>query len=123
MEFRGFTYGYDGVKGDYRSEGAIKSQKLLFETGVNWICLATVCYQKDAHSRKIEFDFGKSNTDRDIMAVVEHAHKNNVKVCLKPMVNCKDGVWRAYINFADSDFAGADPYWDEWFKSYGDYMK
>ncbi len=123
MEIKGFTYGYDGKRGDYRTEGAIKSQKLLFETGVNWVCLAFSCCQETAHSTKIDFDFARSCSDRDIMAAVEHAHANNVKVCLKPMVNCKDGVWRAYINFADSDFAGKDIYWDKWFQSYGDYMK
>lgn len=123
MEMKGFTYGYDAKRGDLRSEGSIKSQELLYETGVNWICLPVVCQQETAHSTKIEFDFERTVSDRDIMATVERAHKNNIKICLKPMVNCKDGVWRAYINFADSDFQGKDPYWDKWFKSYGDYMK
>ncbi|MBP3609243.1 MAG: glycosyl hydrolase family 53 [Lachnospiraceae bacterium] len=123
MDIKGFTYGYCANRGEYRSEAGIKSQMLLYQTGVNWMCLAVACYQETAHSTSIEFDFGRSCSDRDIMAAVELAHKNNVKVCLKPMVNCRDGVWRAYINFADSDFAGDDIYWDKWFKSYGDYMK
>ena len=123
MEMKGFTYGYDAKRGDFRTEGAIKSQELLYDTGVNWVCLAIANYQETAHSTKIEFDFERSCSDRDIMAAVERAHSHGVKVCLKPMVNCRDGVWRAYINFADSDFSGKDPYWDKWFKSYGDYMK
>ncbi|MBQ8638201.1 MAG: glycosyl hydrolase family 53 [Lachnospiraceae bacterium] len=123
MEIKGFTYGYDGTRGDFRSEGGIRSQELLYQTGVNWICLAVVFNQETAHSTSIEFDFANSITDRDIIAAVERAHQNGVKVCLKPMVNCKDGVWRAYINFADADFDGNDLYWDKWFKSYGDYMK
>ncbi|MBQ7775674.1 MAG: glycosyl hydrolase family 53 [Lachnospiraceae bacterium] len=123
MEIKGFTYGYDAKRGDFRTEGGIKSQELLYQTGINWVCLTVVCQQETAHSTNIEFDFGRTCSDRDIMAAVERAHNNNIKVCLKPMVNCKDGVWRAYINFADSDFAGKDPYWDKWFKSYGDYMK
>ena len=123
MEFKGYTYGYDGRRGSYRSEEGKKSRELLFETGINWMCLAVGMTQATAHSTKIEFDFGRSITDRDIIAAVEHAHKNNIKVCLKPMVNCRDGVWRAYINFADSDFEGKDPYWDAWFESYGNFMK
>ena len=122
MEMKGFTYGYDGKRGDFRSEGGIKSQELLYQTGVNWVCLAVQNKQETAHSTTIEFDYGKSCSDRDIMAAVERAHSHGVKVCLKPMVNCKDGVWRAYINFADSDFNGQDIYWDKWFKSYNDYM-
>ncbi|MBQ7955761.1 MAG: glycosyl hydrolase family 53 [Lachnospiraceae bacterium] len=123
MEIKGFTYGYDAKRGDLRSKEGIKSQELLYQTGVNWICLPVVCEQETAHSTEISFDFGRTCSDRDIMATVQRAHNNNIKVCLKPMVNCKDGVWRAYINFADSDFEGKDPYWDKWFKNYGDFMK
>ena len=123
MEFKGYTYGFMAKRGDYRSEEGIKSQELLYQTGINWMCLAVELTQETAHSTKIEFDFGKSSSDRDIMAAVERAHNKGIKVCLKPMVNCRDGVWRAYINFADSDFAGKDPYWDKWFESYGNFMK
>ena len=123
MEFKGYTYGFMAKRGQYRSEEGIKSQELLYQTGINWMCLAVMLTQETAHSTKIEFDFGSSSSDRDIMAAVERAHKNGIKVCLKPMVNCRDGVWRAYINFADSDFAGRDIYWDKWFESYGNFMK
>lgn len=123
MEFKGYTYGFMAKRGQYRSEEGIKSQELLYQTGINWMCLAVELTQETAHSTKIEFDFGSSSSDRDIMAAVERAHNNGIKVCLKPMVNCRDGVWRAYINFADSDFAGKDPYWDKWFESYGNFMK
>ena len=123
MEFKGYTYGHGAKRGQYRSEEGIKSQELLYQTGINWMCLAVSLTQETAHSTKIEFDFGSSSSDRDIIAAVERAHSNGIKVCLKPMVNCRDGVWRAYINFADSDFAGKDPYWDKWFESYGNFMK
>ena len=123
MEFKGYTYGFSAKRGMYRAEEGIRSQELLYQTGINWMCLAPCVTQETAHSTKIEFDFGRSCSDRDIMAAAERAHKNNIKVCLKPMLNCRDGVWRAYINFADSDFEGKDLYWDAWFKSYGDFMK
>lgn len=123
MEFKGYTYGYTAKHGDYRSKEGILSQELLFETGINWMCLAVALTQETAHSLTIDFDFENSSSDRDIMAAVERAHKNNIKVCLKPMVNCRDGVWRALINFADSDFEGNDIYWDKWFESYGSFMK
>lgn len=121
MEFKGFTYGFDGQHGEYRSPAGIKSQKLLFETGVNWICLAFYMLQDTAVSTSIGYDYGNSVTDRDIMAAVKHAHDNNIKVCLKPMVNCKDGTWRARINFPDlGEFDGSDDdiYWNKWFEAY-----
>jgi len=123
MEFKGFTYGFYANRGEYRSEEGIKSQELLYRTGINWMCLAVVCHQETAHSTEITFDFATSSSDRDIMAAVERAHKNNIKVCLKPMVNCRDEVWRAYINFADNGPMGNDLYWDKWFQSYGNFMK
>lgn len=122
MEIKGYTYGFYGKRGQYRSPEGIKSQELMYDTGINWMCLAVVTHQETAHSTDILFEFERSASDRDIMAAVERAHKKGVKVCLKPMVNCKDGVWRAHINFADGDENGQDIYWDKWFKSYGDYM-
>lgn len=123
MDIKGFTYGFDAKSGEMSSKRAARSQELLFETGVNWICLPVVCYQETAHSFNIEFDFERTASDRDLLGVIKRAHENGIKVCLKPMVNCRDGVWRAYINFADSDYAGRDIYWDKWFSSYGSFMK
>lgn len=122
MEFKGYTYGYDGNHGDYRSEGGRDAQRLLFETGANWVCLAVVVNQTNAVSTDIHFDFGQTPTDRDIMAMVKNAHDNSVKVCLKPMVNCLDGTWRARIAFPDMGEGEEDIYWNKWFKSYSDFM-
>lgn len=42
----------------------------------------------------------------------------NMKVCLKPVVNSRDGIWRGLIRFPDSlGDIGVD-YWKEWFQSY-----
>ncbi|MCR5250655.1 MAG: glycosyl hydrolase family 53 [Lachnospiraceae bacterium] len=123
MEIRGFTYGYDGRDGTYRSEAAVRSRACLYETGVNWICLAPVLEQDDIFSRTIRFRFGQNVSDRDLMAVIEEAHARGVKVCLKPVLNSADGIWRARITFPDSDMWGKDAYWDEWFDSYGAFMR
>ena len=124
MEFKGYTYGFDGKHGQYRSEEGIKSQKLLFETGVNWMCLAFFNLQETASSYDIGFNYGKSVTDRDIIAAVKHAHDNNVKVCLKPMVNCADEIWRARISFPEVGATSMeeDIYWKKWFDNYDTYI-
>lgn len=123
MEIKGFTYGYDGKRGDYRSERGIRSRELLFETGVNWMCLAFCIRQKNVFSTDISFDFARSCSDRDIVAAIAHAHENGIKVCLKPILNCDDGMWRANICFPDTEMGGRDVYWDKWFESYGNFMK
>ncbi|SFB99706.1 glycoside hydrolase family 113 [Butyrivibrio sp. YAB3001] len=122
MEIKGFTYGYDGRDGVYRSDEGMLSQKRLFENGVNWICLSFTVEQDSVFSRDIRFRFGQDVNDRDLMAVIDNAHKNNVKVCLKPILNLGDGIWRARITFPDSDQWGKDQYWDDWFASYESFI-
>lgn len=123
MEIKGFTYGFYGKRGQYRSEEGYRSRELMFQTGINWMCLAVTIVQKQVHSTEIRFDFAWNSSDRDIMAAVRHAHENGIKVCMKPILNCEDGVWRAYIDFPDEDMEGRAAYWDAWFESYGNFMK
>lgn len=122
MEIKGYTYGYLGKEGDYQTPLAIQSRQLLFETGVNWICLAFAADQKTFSSTEILYHTKNQPSDEDLLAVIKHAHDTHVKVCLKPMVNCQDYVWRAYINFPDEDMRGNDPYWTKWFASYQAYL-
>lgn len=118
----GYTYGYMANRGDYRTPQGIKSQKLLYELNNNWVCLAVANYQKTYCSTDIYSDFLKTPSDRDIQSFVEYAHKNNVKVCLKPMLNCEDNMWRAFINFPDLNMNETNIYWQKWFDSYKHYI-
>ncbi len=118
MEIKGYTYGYGGRPGDYRSEAGVKSQELMYELGLNWVCLAVAVAQDNYHSTKMYYDYANNASDFDVYAAIKRAHDHNVKVCLKPMVNCRDGIWRAQIDFPDEDMHGRDVYWSEWFKNY-----
>lgn len=60
-------------------------------------------------------------TDEEIYWGIEEAHQLGLKVCLKPVVNCADGTWRAHINFLSPDVPG-EPTWSDWFKSYENYL-
>lgn len=122
MEFKGYTYGFYAKRGQLRSEAGYRSREALFATGTDYMCLAVVVEQKTVFSTDISFDFSWNSSDRDIMAAISHAHDNGVKVCLKPMINCSDGVWRARIDFPDSDMLDRDVYWEKWFKSYSDFL-
>lgn len=122
MEIKGFTYGYSGKRGMYRTPEGIKAQDLLYGIGVNYVCLAFTINIKDAHSTDICFKYGESVSDLDIIKAVKHAHDNGIKVCLKPMINCDDGTWRARISFPTLGEGDEDIYWNEWFKNYTDFM-
>ncbi len=118
MWMKGFTYGWRCRRGMYRTEKAVRSRELLYDLGINWMCLAFSVTQKSFSSTEILFDYRYTVTDKDITAAIRHAHDKGVKVCLKPVINCADGMWRAFIDFPDSDMMGKDRYWDQWFESY-----
>lgn len=122
MEIKGFTYGYFAKKGLYNSPDGIYSQNALMDTGINWVCLAVPVNQKSFCSTEILFDFRHNVPDLEIIQTINRFHEKNIKVCLKPMVNCDDGVWRALINFPDETMFNQDSYWSRWFDYYSAFL-
>lgn len=118
----GYTYGYMANRGEYRSPLGIASQNKMYELGLNWVCLAVANYQKTFYSTQIYPDYMATPTDRDIAFFVDNAHKRGVKVCLKPMLNSEDNMWRAHIGFPDLNMSDMDIYWRRWFESYTNYI-
>ncbi len=115
---KGMTYGWNTKRGAYRTEEAVDSMKKLKETGSEWIALSFFALQDTYHSTKVDFDYGHTMTDRDIIFAVEQAKQLGIKVCLKPVVNCRDGIWRARIGFPEE----ATDDWENWFKSYTNFL-
>lgn len=60
-------------------------------------------------------------TDEELRSMIAYAVDLGLRVILKPMVNCRDGSWRAWINFFDNEVP-CEPKWSRWFDSYMDYM-
>lgn len=116
----GMTWGWPGPRGSW-SEGE-KSMATLATLGVNWVTLAFAVEQSTAQSTEIPFEGPEAMTDDEIRLATSWARAHDLKICLKPMVNCSDGTWRAYIGFLDPAVPG-EPSWDEWFSSYRAYMR
>ena len=115
---KGYTYGFDGKRGDFQKAAAVESLKKLRETGTEWLCLAFYVHQEKYSSTEIFFDYRESPTDKDLIFTINKAHELGFKVCLKPVINSRDQVWRAEINFPDHDDTGPDRYWNKWFSFY-----
>ncbi|MFA9458192.1 glycosyl hydrolase family 53 [Halalkalibacter sp. AB-rgal2] len=115
---KGMTYGWNTTRGAYRTAEAVESMKKLKETGSEWIALSFFTYQETFSSTDIIFDYGFTMTDRDIEFAVRQAKELGLKVCLKPVVNSRDGLWRARIGFPKD----ADAYWEKWFVSYTNFL-
>lgn len=118
MNIKGFTYGYHALKGLYDSEEGRYSQDALMDTGINWVCLAFPINQRTYASTEILFDYRKNVPDLELLTTIGRFHDRGVKVCLKPMINSDDGIWRALINFPDQTMMEEDTYWAKWFASY-----
>ena len=117
MFIKGFTYGFDGRRGAYQTEEAALSIERLGALGGDWAALAFVIRQDHYYSTSIRPDYRYTVTDKDVTTAVNRLHAQGLKVCMKPMVNCADGVWRAHIGFPEKDW-GEQNEWKEWFDNY-----
>ena len=118
---KGMTFGWGARRGDYRSPATRDSLIALRATGAEWIALSFWTWQDTVWSTRIAFDYGYTVTDGDIEHVIHTARELGFKVCLKPVVNSRDGLWRGSIRFPDDSDAKTD-YWRDWFRSYGDFI-
>lgn len=118
---KGMTWGWGGRRNDYRTQEAADSMKKLREMGCEWVALSFWTWQDSVHSTAIPFDYGYTVTDRDLTSAVQEAKRLGLKVCLKPVVNSRDGIWRAHIGFPEEESA-SHPYWDQWFASYTNFL-
>ncbi|NGZ75331.1 glycoside hydrolase family 113 [Saccharibacillus alkalitolerans] len=118
----GMTWGFMGIRGSWGNDEARRSMREMAETtGADWIAIAFSALQDTAHSTEVRFREEPTVTDEEVRWAVAEAKSLGLKVCLKPIVNCADGTWRAHINFFDKDVP-CEPKWSDWFASYGRFM-
>lgn len=128
MKIKGYTYGWDSRKGMLGTEKSEESIKAMAAMGCNWAALAFAVRQERFSSPRFGFDYRYGNTDREIERAIAMLKAHGMKVCLKPVVNCEDGVWRAYISFPETEVPVYDArgrlksYWTEWFSCYTAFM-
>ncbi len=114
---KGFSYGFMATRGEYALAQAVESLKKLRNTGTEWIALCMVVTQERYNSTEIKFDYNKTPTDLELIGIINEAHRMGFKVCLKPMINCEDELWRARISFPEEG-----DYWSKWFYSYNGFL-
>ncbi|SET88272.1 1,4-beta-xylanase [Paenibacillus sp. NFR01] len=118
----GVTWGAMGRRGTWNSSEAVYSLEQMAEnTGANWAAIAFGALQDKPQSTVIRFREEPTITDEELRWAISKAKALKLKVCLKPIVNCADGTWRAHINFFDKDVP-YEPKWSEWFASYTEFM-
>ncbi|MEV7692339.1 1,4-beta-xylanase [Microbacterium sp. NPDC089189] len=115
------TWGWVGRRGTWTTPAAAASLDRMVEHGVEWTALAYAAQQDTAFSTEIHFRDAPTVTDDEIVFAIRAAKERGLRVCLKPVVNCADGTWRAHIGFFDQDVPG-EPTWGEWFASYREFL-
>lgn len=114
----GMTWGWTGVRGTWRGEDAEKSMELMASRlSVNWTAITFAALQDHPQATEIRFREHPTVTDDEVIAAIAKAKQLGLNVCLKPVVNCANGTWRAHINFFDKDVP-CEPKWSDWFASY-----
>lgn len=116
---KGYTWGAFSRSGMYQTEDARRSMERLHSNGLDWICIPVNAYQETYMSTLPCSVYGRTQTDEDVIYAIGYAKKLGMKVCLKPMVDCFDGVWRARIHFPEE---GRADYNDRWFANYTAFM-
>lgn len=117
----GMTWGWVGASHEWETAASEFSLKALERINANWITIAFQALQDTPQSTKIDYQAKGLVTDDQVRWAIRLAKQQGLQVCLKPVVNCRNGSWRGFISFFDEDVP-AEPTWDEWFASYREYL-
>ena len=119
MDFlNAYTFGFCEKRGFTKGYAWKESLRLMAEsTGCNAMILPVCAWQEHTYSTAMDSDHPDVMGEEDVRAVCEYARSLNLKIILKAMVNCRDGYWRAYIRFFDTDVP-TEPGWAAWFEAW-----
>ena len=114
----GVTFASFAHRGVLRKPEARDSfENLVKRTNADFVILVPNGVQDTPQSEKIDFSSDATMTDDELCSFIEYIHSKGLRVALKPTANCRNGTWRAHINFFDEDVP-CEPKWCNWFDSY-----
>jgi hypothetical protein len=116
------TYGANAQRYGWSTPEAARSLEILVDRlDPTHVVLPIMAYQDTVDATEIDFRSPTTVDEQEVLDVIERLHAGGRRVILKPMLNVRDGTWRAYIKFFDVDVP-TEPTWSEWFKSYTAYQ-
>ena len=106
----------------FNSEKTMESMKTMKETtGCDTMILAFGALQNHPQSEEIDYIGPHIPTEEELVDVIHYGKELGLRIILKPMLNCRNGVWRANINFFDLEVP-CEPKWSKWFANYETYV-
>ena len=124
MDFiKGITFAPFAPKGTFEKAEAYHSlDNLATLTNADFIILVPNGLQDTPQSETIDYSSCATLSDDELIRMIRYAkEKHGLRVALKPTANCRNGTWRAHINFFDEDVV-CEPKWGNWFKSYTEFQ-
>lgn len=119
---RGITFAPFANKGVLGKRDAFKSLEAMKErTNANFVMLVPCGLMETPQSEIIRYDTDATMSDKELIAIIQHAKKLGLNVGIRPTINCKNGIYRAYVSFFDTEVPN-EPCWRNWFKSYTDFQ-
>lgn len=121
---KGFTFlmwGMGGRAGEDPDALLSEMKKMKEALHTDTVMLAFEALMDTPHVEEIDWHSPATPSDETLSAVILGAEKMGLRVFLKPMVNCRNHEWRAYINFITPDVP-CEPKWSGWFRNYTEYM-
>lgn len=119
---KGITFAPFAPRGAFRRRETYQSlDRLIQRTCANFIILVPAALQDTPQSEAIDFTSRATLSDEELVRMITYAQEKGLRVALKPTVNCRNGTWRAHINFFDEDVP-CEPKWGNWFRSYTDFQ-
>ncbi|MDO5155097.1 MAG: 1,4-beta-xylanase [Eubacteriales bacterium] len=108
--------------GSFTSKRAKDSLLQMKErTNANLVIFTTNGLMDTPNSEAIDFSSLATISDDELKDMIDYAQSLGLMVGLKPTVNCKNGMWRAHVNFFDEDVP-CEPKWCNWFDSYATFQ-
>lgn len=110
-------------RGSFEASKAKESLAAMKErTSANLVIFTPNGLMDTHNSEKIDFSSQATVSDDELKDMIAYAQEIGLAVTLKPTANCKNGTWRAHINFFDEDVP-CEPKWHNWFDSYAAFQR
>lgn len=119
----GMNFAPFAKEGSFSGEKARKSLALMKErTSSDFVVFVPNGLQDTPQSEEICYTSKATMRDDELKKMIEYAQSLELRVALKPTVNCKNGAWRAYVSFFNED-VHCEPKWQNWFDSYSEFQR
>ena len=95
----GVTFGFCGSREYFASQAARDEIEAIACAGANWVTVVATVWQDTCQSTCQYRDFELTPDDLTLKGIIDLVHAKGMKVCLRPMLECKDGYGRLAVWF------------------------